>query len=167
NSATDEYLLKRGMNHSQAADFVSAVPTYWGQQPIVAAPAYIGAVVFFLALLGVFLLKCKHKQWLIAGFVLALLLSWGKNFSFLTDLFIDYFPLYNKFRAVSSIQVIIELCLPVLAILGVHKMVSAKVSEEDKMNALKYSAGILGGLCLVFLFFKNSFFNFSGVNDGF
>lgn len=167
NSAVYEFLMKRGLNPKQAAEFVSAVPTYWGNQPIVAAPAYIGAVVFFLAFLGIFLLKGKHRQWLIAGSVMALLLSWGKNFSFLTDLFIDYFPLYNKFRAVSSIQVILELSLPVLAIFGVHKMVSAKVSEEDKTKALKYTVGILGGLCLVFLFFKNNFFNFSGVNDGF
>lgn len=167
NSAMYEYLMKRGLNPTQAADFVTAVPTYWGQQPIVAAPAYIGAVVFFLALLGVFLLRGKHRQWLVAGSVFALLLSWGKNFGLLTDFFIDYFPLYDKFRAVSSIQVIIELCLPVLAVFGVHKMVSAKVSEDEKMNALKYSAGILGGLCLIFLFFKNSFFNFAGANDGF
>lgn len=167
NSATYEYLMKRGLNPTQAAEFVTAVPTYWGQQPIVAAPAYIGAVVFFLAFLGIFLLKGKHRQWLIAGSIMALLLSWGKNFEPLTNFFIDHFPLYDKFRAVSSIQVIIELCFPVLAIFGVHKMVYSKVSEEDKMKALKYSAGILGGLCLVFLFFKNSFFNFSGVNDGF
>jgi len=166
NSATYEYLMKRGLNPNQAADFVSAVPTYWGQQPIVAAPAYIGAVVFFLAFLGIFLLRGKHRYWLIVGSVMALMLSWGKNFDFLTNFFIDYFPLYNKFRAVSSIQVIIELCLPVLAIFGVYKMVSSKVSEEDKIKALKYSAGILGGLCLLFLFFKNSFFDFVGGKDG-
>jgi len=166
NSATYEYLMKRGLNPNQAAEFVSAVPTYWGKQPIVAAPAYIGAVVIFLALLGMFLLRGKHLQWLIIGSVFALMLSWGNYFNCLTNLFIDYFPLYDKFRAVSSIQVIIELCLPVLAIFGVHKMVSSKVSEEHKMIALMLSAGTLGVLCLLFLFFKNTLFDFVGGNDG-
>ncbi|MEX0998248.1 MAG: hypothetical protein WDZ45_14440 [Flavobacteriaceae bacterium] len=167
NSASYDLLMKMGVPTSQANAFIAALPTYWGNQPIVAAPAYIGAIVLFLALLGIFLLKGKHRQWLIAGSVMALLLSWGKNFEPLTNFFIDYFPLYDKFRAVSSIQVIIELCMPVLAIFGIYKMVSSKITEEEKINALKYSTGILAGICLLFLFFKNSVFNFSGANDGY
>lgn len=167
NSASYDLLMKMGVTPAQARDFVKAIPTYWGDQPIVAAPAYIGSIVLFLALLGIFLLRGKHRQWLIAGSVMALLLSWGKNFEPLTNLFIDYFPLYDKFRAVSSIQVIIELCMPVLAIFGIYKMVSSKISNEEKTNALKYSTGILAGFCFLFLFFKNSLFNFSGASDGY
>tara|TARA_R110002072_G_scaffold48716_7_gene133158 strand:+ start:5777 stop:8206 length:2430 start_codon:yes stop_codon:yes gene_type:complete len=167
NSASYDLLMKMGVTPAQARDFVKAIPTYWGDQPIVAAPAYIGSTVLFLALLGIFLLRGKHRQWLIAGSVMALLLSWGKNFEPLTNLFIDYFPLYDKFRAVSSIQVIIELCMPVLAIFGIYKMVSSKLTKEEKTNALKYSTGILAGFCILFLFFKNSLFNFSGASDGY
>lgn len=166
-SATYDVLMKMGLSIGQAKDFVSSVPTYWGDQPIVAAPAYIGAIVFFLALLGVFLIRGKHRQWLVAGSMMALLLSWGKNFGFLTDLFINYFPLYDKFRAVSSIQVIIELCMPVLAIFGVFKIVSTKVEKSEKEKALKYTTAILAGFCVLFLLFKNSMFNFVGVNDGY
>lgn len=167
NSASYELLMKMGVSNSDAKQFVEALPTYWGNQPIVAAPAYIGAVVLFLALLGIFLLKGRHKQWLLAGATFALLLSWGKNFEPLTNLFINYFPLYDKFRAVSSIQVIIELCMPVLAVFGLYKMVSTKIEHAKKIKALYYTTGILGGLCVVFLAAKNTLFSFSGNNDGY
>jgi hypothetical protein len=167
NSATYDILMKMGVPPAQANEFVAGLPTYWGEQPIVAAPAYIGAIVLFLALLGIFLLRGKHRQWLVAGSIMALLLSWGKNFGFLTDLFINYFPMYDKFRAVSSIQVIIELCIPVLAIFGIYKIVSTKIPKEEKINALKYTTAILGGLCVLFLLLKNSIFNFAGINDGY
>jgi len=166
-SATYDYLMKRGLAPVQAKEFVSSVPTYWGQQPIVAAPAYIGAVVLFLAFLGLFLIKGRLKWWLVAGSVLALVLSWGKNLEFITNFFIDYFPLYNKFRAVSSIQVLIELCMPILAVFGLYKIVSKEIEEQEKQKALKYSLGILGGLALLFMLFKNSLFNFVGANDGY
>src|SRR5690606_29540471 len=133
----------------------------------VAAPAYIGAVVFFLAFIGFFLTKGRHKRWLIAGSIMALLLSWGKNFEILTNLFIDYFPLYNKFRAVSSIQVILELCLPILAVFGLYHIFSEKKTFEEKKKALLYSGGILGGLCLIFVLFGKSLFSFAGANDGY
>ncbi|MCR9183250.1 MAG: hypothetical protein NXH73_10020 [Flavobacteriaceae bacterium] len=162
NSASYDLLMKMGVTPAQAKDFVKAIPTYWGDQPIVAAPAYIGSIVLFLALLGIFLLRGKHRQWLIAGSVMALLLSWGKNFESLTNLFIDYFPLYDKFRAVSSIQVIIELCMPVLAIFGIYKVVSSKLTKEEKTNALKYSTLILSSLCILLLVFHNSLFDFEG-----
>lgn len=93
---------------------------YWGDQPIVEAPAYIGVTVFFLFVIGLFFLSRINLIWVLSAFALTLFLSWGKNFSFLTDIFIDYFPFYNKFRAVSSIQVIIEFLVPFVAIIGLH-----------------------------------------------
>lgn len=166
-SAMYDFFTKMGVPISDRKEMVKALPTYWGSQPIVAAPAYIGAVVFFLAFLGIFLLKGKHKRWLIAGSIMALLLSWGKNFEGLTNLFIDYFPLYNKFRAVSSIQVILELCLPILAVFGLYHIFSEKNSFEEKKKALLYSGGILGGLCLIFMLLGKSLFSFAGANDGY
>ncbi len=142
-------------------------PTYWGDQPIVEAPAYVGAVILFLFVLGLFLVKGRLKCWLVGGTVVSLLLSYGKNLSFLTDFFIDYVPLYNKFRAVSSIQVILELCIPVLGIFALVRLLNDFEKKEEKLKALKYSTIITGGLALMFLLFKNSLFNFSGANDGY
>src|SRR5690554_5002127 len=109
-------LVQMGVPVAQARAFSESAPLYWGDQPFVGAPAYIGAVVIFLAIMALFLVKGRLKWWLVGGAILALVLSWGKNFNLVTQFFIDYVPLYDKFRAVSSIQVIIELCLPVVAI---------------------------------------------------
>ena len=97
---------------------------YWGDQPIVAAPAYIGISVFYLFIISLFYLDKKTLGWVIPSLLFALFLSWGKNFSSLTNLMIDYFPFYDKFRAVSSIQVIIELLIPLIATIGLFKMLS-------------------------------------------
>lgn len=152
---------------NQAKQFAQNAPLYWGQQPIVAAPAYIGAVLIFLAFMGFLLLKNNHKIWLISAICFAILLSWGKNFSLLTDFFIKYVPLYNKFRAVSSIQVIVELCVPILALLGLSKFFSSDSSTADKLQNLKKASLILGGLLLAFVLFGTSFFAFEGINDGY
>ncbi|MGB5645721.1 MAG: hypothetical protein WBM55_01280, partial [Muriicola sp.] len=112
-SKTYEYLTNQGLPRSQALEFSSGLPLYWGDQPGVAGPAYLGAILVFLFVLGLFLVRGNTKWWLLGGVVLSLLLSWGKNFGVLTDFMIDYFPLYNKFRAVSSIQVVLELCVPI------------------------------------------------------
>ncbi|MDP3352810.1 MAG: hypothetical protein Q8S44_03620, partial [Flavobacteriaceae bacterium] len=129
----DSYLsefLKDKIDPLQARDFIKNAPTYWGSQPIVAAPAYIGAVIIFLFVLSLFVLKGPLKKGLIGAIIFALLLSWGKNFSLLTDFFIQYVPLYNKFRAVSSIQVIVELAIPLLAILGLNQFLKTEESKE-------------------------------------
>src|SRR5690606_39119533 len=119
NSNVHHYLIEQGVPNEYIGQFRNNFGrTYWGDQPIVAAPAYIGAVVFFLFVLALFVEKRKIKYVFVAGAILSLLLSWGKNFPLLTDFFINNVPMYNKFRAVSSIQVILELCIPVLAILG-------------------------------------------------
>lgn len=91
-SHTFDFLVSQGVSPSQALEFTSSLPTYWGDQTIVAAPAYIGAVVWLLFLVAVFLVRSKHKWWLLGGVVFSLLLSWGKNFGVLTDFMIDYFP---------------------------------------------------------------------------
>ena len=163
-SAMYQQLIQLGAPPLQAKAFTEAAPTYWGDQPFVGAPAYIGAVVIFLAVLALFLVKGRLKWWLVGGSVLALLLSWGKNFEFLTNFFIDYVPLYNKFRAVSSIQVIIELCLPVLAVMGLKKLFETE-SKHEKLYALKWSGIIVGGIALAFLVFRG-LFSFSGTGDG-
>lgn len=140
---------------------------YWGDQPIVAAPAYLGAVVIFLFVLALFLVKGRFRIWVVAGIILTLLLSWGKNFSLLTDFFIDYIPMYNKFRAVSSIQVIIEFIVPMMAIVGLIRFVNKIESKEDKLKALKFTTIIIGGLCLFLLLLGTSIFDFVSPFDAF
>lgn len=163
-SKSFNYLIDKGLPRSSALDFVSGIPLYWGAQPGVSGPAYIGAVVFFLFVLGLFLVRGKHKWWLLFGSVVSLVLSWGKNFSVLTDFMIDYFPLYDKFRAVSSIQVILELCMPVLAILALKKLFSTKVDINHKLGSLKIAAGIVFGLGVLLFVFKGMF-SFEGAGD--
>lgn len=166
-SATYKAYIALGATPLQALQEAKQTPTYWGDQTIVEAPAYVGAVVLFLFVFALFLVKGRLKWWLLGGSILSLLLSYGKNFGFLTDLFIDYVPLYNKFRAVSSIQVILELCIPVLAIFGLVRLFNDFETDEKKLKALKLSTMIIGGLALIFLLFKSSLFDFVGVNDGF
>ena len=149
----------------QASQASKQVLTYWGDQTIIEAPAYIGAILVFLFLLGAFLVKGTLKKWLVAATIFSVVLSWGKNFEIITNLFIDYVPLYNKFRAVSSIQVIAEICIPLLGILALKEFFSKNISSDEKLNALKKSMYILGGLLLVFILFGSSLFAFEGFRD--
>ncbi|MER3317451.1 MAG: YfhO family protein [Allomuricauda sp.] len=159
-----EYLTNQGLTPTKAIEFSSSLPLYWGDQPIVAAPAYVGAIVFFLFILGIFLVDGKKKWWLLSGAILSLLLSWGKNFPLLTNFMIDYFPMYNKFRAVSSIQVVLELCLPVLGILGIRELFKSTIDRTEKLKALKLSFFISAGLGIL-IFLLKGFFDFEGLRD--
>ncbi|MFT6638682.1 MAG: putative membrane protein YfhO [Flavobacterium sp.] len=157
-----KYIVAQGVPSYEAVNLVKQMPTYWGDQPIVAAPAYIGIIVFFFAVLSFFDEKKKINYILLTGALLSLFLSWGKNFSLLTDFFIDFVPMYNKFRAVSSIQVLLELCMPVLAVLGFYNFF--KIEDDKKWNALWKSGAVTLGV-LVLLLFCKAMFSFSGVND--
>ncbi len=159
-----EFMISQGVPEDQATDFVSGMPTYWGDQPIVAAPAYIGVVVFVLAIMALFIDKRKIKYVFLSGAAVALVLSWGKNFPLVTDFFIDFVPMYNKFRAVSSIQVILELCFPVLAIMGLQSFFT--LDKKLQWKAL-YETTILGLGIFLILFFSKSMFSFSGGSDAY
>jgi hypothetical protein len=158
-------LIKKRAGKKVADSYSKQVLTYWGDQPIVEAPAYIGAVIFFLFFIGIFLVKGRLKQWLVAATVFSILLSWGRNLEGLTNFFIDYVPLYNKFRAVSSIQVIAELCVPLLGVIALRDFFSSKISSEEKQEALKKAFYVLGGITLVFVLFGSSLFAFEGLRD--
>ena len=159
-------LREIGASPVQAEDFTENAPTYWGEQPFVGAPAYIGVTVIFLFIFALFLIRGRLKWWVLGGSLLALILSWGKNFEPITRFFIEFVPLYDKFRAVSSIQVILELCLPLMAVIGLYKLFLAEINKVEKVHALKWSTFITGGLLLIFLLFKSALFDFSGINDG-
>jgi len=159
-----EFMLEKGVPASQAQDFVSGMPTYWGDQPIVSAPAYIGAVVFFLAVLALFIDERKIKYVFLTGALFTLVLSWGKNFSLLTDFFIEYVPMYDKFRAVSSIQVILELCFPVLAVMGLQSFFKSKDEPKLQQKAL-VQTGVFGLGVIAILVIAKGFFHFTGAGD--
>ena len=164
-SAIYDQFIEMGASSAQAAQYAEQMPVYWGDQPYVAAPAYIGAIVIFLFIMALFLVKGKNKYWIVATSLLALFLSWGDNLSSLTRFFIDYVPLYDKFRAISSIQVLLELCVPLMAFIGLQRFFSSQVDKAEKWKALKNSSIILGGLSLFFLVFGTSFFGFTGAAD--
>ncbi|WP_179344827.1 YfhO family protein [Winogradskyella ursingii] len=164
-SETYKAYVNLGASPIEALEASKKAPMYWGDQPIVEAPAYVGAVIIFLFVLGLFLVKGRLKWWLVGGTILSLLLSYGKNLGFLTDFFIDYVPLYNKFRAVSSIQVILELCIPILGIFALVRLFNDFQKDEEKLKALKYTVAITSGLAVVFLLFKSVLFDFEGLRD--
>ena len=159
-----DFLIKNGVSSNQALQFSKNVPTYWGEQPILEAPAYVGISVFFFALFSLFFINGPLRNALAIGVVFALILSWGKNLSFVTEFFIKYVPFYNKFRAVSSIQVILEFCLPVLSAIGIHNLYFKKVKIEVN-KVLKIAAFPI--LLLVFVFISQGLLSFTGINDSY
>lgn len=129
----------------------SQFPQYFGDQPWTAGPVYVGAFVLFLFVLGCFIVKGPLKWALLGATVFSILLSWGKNLMGLTDFFIDYVPLYNKFRAVSSILVIAEFTIPLLAVLALKEIVGkpAVLKEKESRTALFISLALTAGVALL------------------
>ena len=158
-------LIEKRAGKKVADDYSKQVLTYWGDQTIIEAPAYIGAVIFFLFFLGIFLVKGKLKQWLVAATIFSILLSWGRNFDVITNFFIDYIPLYNKFRAVSSIQVIAELCVPILAILALRDLFSKEINNVKKRKVLEKAVFTFGGVIVLGFVLAHVFSTFEGIRD--
>lgn len=162
-SSVYKFMTQYGASPDEALQFTENYGmTYWGEQPIVAAPAYIGAVIFFLSILGLYHDNRKIKYVFLIGALVSLILSWGKNSATVTNFFIDFVPMYDKFRAVSSIQVILELCIPVLAVMGFQSFFTQ--DKEKQWPSLWKAAATVFGL-LLGLFLMRSTFNFAGQMD--
>ncbi|MEZ4772082.1 MAG: hypothetical protein R3D00_02790 [Bacteroidia bacterium] len=128
------------------------LPTYWGDQPSTSGPVYVGAIICFLFVLGLILVPGKIKWWLTAATALFLMLSWGRFFAGFNYLMFDFFPGYNKFRAVSMCLVIVEFTMPFLAILGLSKLMEAKeegIPVASLNKSLYIAAGVTGGIALL------------------
>ena len=135
--------------------------TYWGDQPGTSGPAYQGAVVVFLAILGFFFAWPKYRWWILGASVLTIMLAWGSNFMPLTDFFIDYVPVYNKFRAPSSILVVVELLFPFIAIIGLYRFFTdEKLTAEYKQKVLTYTTGSVVGITLILILFGKTILGF-------
>jgi hypothetical protein len=144
-SETVKILRKNNMGQAQGQVF-----TYWGKQPSTSGPVYFGAVVLFLFILGLLIVKGREKWWILTAALLSLFLSWGKNFMPLTSLFIDFFPGYDKFRAVSMTLVIAGVCVPLLAVLALNAIMEGTVTKEKALKSLLPAALITGGIAFIF-----------------
>ncbi|MBK7134077.1 MAG: YfhO family protein [Bacteroidales bacterium] len=125
---------------------------YWGAQELgTDGPHYVGAIVFFLFVLGLFLVKGVEKWWLLVATILSIMLAWGKNFMPLSNLFIDFFPGYNKFRAVTMILTIAEFCMPLLGILALRDIFNGTITRKEIIKGMKIAGGITGGFLILVL----------------
>lgn len=134
---------------SQIRPYLSQVDRYWGDQPFTSGPVYVGALICFLFVLGCFIVRTPLKWALLGITLLTIMLSWGKNMMWLTDWFIDYFPMYNRFRTVSSILVVAEFCMPLLAVLALKKIFDDPSILKREKVSFYASAGIVGGIALL------------------
>ena len=132
---------------------------YWGEQPGTQGPVYVGAFVLMLFILGLFIVKGPMKWALLAATVLSVLLAWGKNFMPFTNFFIDYVPMYAKFRTVASILVIAEFTIPLLAMLALKKIVDEPEILTKRIKTVYISFGLTGGIAILFALFPTLFFS--------
>lgn len=147
-SALFQFLRANNVPRISALDFIQNAPLYWGSQPIVAAPAYLGITLVLLAFIGLWYLNRTYRWALISIGLVFLALSWGKNFASLTSFMIEYVPLYNKFRAVSSIQVILSLLVPLLGAYGLYQYL--KAPRKTLLKSLSIGLLVMGGLALAY-----------------
>ena len=165
NSEVYKTLTSQGVPKRDAENFSKNVPTYWGDQPFTSGSVYVGAIVFFLFVLGLIIVKTPYKWALLFATIVSIMLAWGKNFMPLTELFFNYFPLYNKFRAVSSILIVAEICMPLLGILAVKEILDKKIIKQDLIKAIYTAGGITAGICLFFALFGGAMYDFTSSND--
>lgn len=141
------------------AELYNQMGQYWGEQPGTSGPVYVGAFVLMLFVLGLFIVKGPVKWALLAATILSILLSWGHNFMPLTNFFIDYFPMYSKFRTVASILVIAEFTIPLLAMLALKKVVDEPELLTTKIKFVYASFGLTAGVCMLFAIVPTMFFS--------
>lgn len=142
----------KALRQNNAGDAVNQVTKYWGTQPMTEGPHYMGAIVIFLFVLGLIVVKGREKWWLLVATVLSIMLAWGKNFMPLTNLFIDFFPGYNKFRAVTMTLVIAQFCIPMLGFLALRDYFNGVLSSKEMLKGIKLATGITGGIVLLVFF---------------
>ncbi|MDD2198145.1 MAG: hypothetical protein PHE08_00310, partial [Bacteroidales bacterium] len=136
-------VIEKYYGKQNANAFIESMPVYFGAQPFTSGPVYIGAIIFFLFVLSTLIVKGKLKWWLVIVTILSIMLAWGRNFMWFTDLFFDYFPGYNKFRTVSMTLVIAEFAMPLLAFLGLREIFLNKVEPLKLKNSFYISIGIV------------------------
>lgn len=165
NSNLYKELISKGVPEGNAREAIQAAPTYWGAQPFTSGPVYVGAIVVFLFVLGLIIVKNKFKWWLLSITILGILLSWGKNLPGFNYLFFDFFPGYNKFRTVSMILVIPSFSIVLLGIIALKEFIEQKLSKEELKKALIISGGFTAGISALFALLGGGMFDFIGSSD--
>jgi hypothetical protein len=161
NSETASVLTK-----NNNASVINQTHKYWGTQPGTDGPHYVGAIVIFLFVLGLILVKGPEKWWLLSATILSIVLAWGKNFMFISDIFIKYFPGYNKFRAVTMILVIAEFCIPLLGFLALRDIYKGSISKSEILKGIKLATVITGGFLLIVILIPGIAGSFIGPYEG-
>lgn len=164
NSNTAKVFSDKGYSIDQVPS--NLFQMYWGGKPFTSGPWYFGAVVIFLLVLGLFVVKNRIKWWILSATLLSIVLSWGKNFTFISNIFFDYFPLYNKFRAVESTLVVASFLIPILAILAIDEIIKNGKTIEKLDKKIIYSTAIVGGISFIVWALPDLFFNFQAPNHG-
>ena len=162
---SETYKVLKNGNVPNARQIIKQLPLYYGQQPFTSGPVYVGAIVFFLFIFGLFFVKGNVKWWLLAATILSIFLAWGKNFNWFTNLFLDYFPGYNKFRTVSMTLVIAQFTMPLLGFLAVKKIFDGDYEKSELLKTLKYTFYVVGGFCLLVIIAPSMFASFSSPSD--
>ncbi len=158
-------LVKGGVPARSAADFCQQTPLYWGEQPFTAGNVYVGAIVCFLFLLGLLLVRGPYKWALLVATLFSIFLAWGHNWMGLTAFFFKYFPLYSKFRAVSSILIVAEIAMPLLGFLALKQLMEGDIERKKALKAIWISGGVTAGICLFFALFGSLIYDFTSTQD--
>ena len=164
-SETYKTLTNRGVDAATAQNVVQQMPLYWGEQPIMGGPYYMGAIIFFFFVLGLFIIKSPVKYWAAGATVLYLIWAMGKTLAGINYLFFDYFPMFNKFRAVTMVISLAELLIVILAILALARIVQRKITWKELERPFLISFGITGGLMLILALAPTLFFSFQSGKD--
>jgi hypothetical protein len=157
-------LQKSGIENPKQV--IRQVIMYHGDKPFTSGPYYVGAIVVFLFILGLFVVKGADKWWLLGATIMSIVLAWGKYVMPLTSFLLDYLPLYNKFRAPEMTLVIAGFTIPLLGFLGLKQIISGNTSRQEFLKAMKWSFGIAGGICLLFSVMPGLAGDFSAPFDG-
>lgn len=174
-SATYQRLKEGKIPEKQIQGFIKNVPMYHGDQPFTSGPVYVGAIICFLFVLGLFIVTGPLKWWLFGGTLLSIVLAWGRHLESIQDLFFYYFPMYNKFRAPSTILIIAEFTIPLLAMLAIKTVIDKRkkgenillepLSEKVKVAPLYLATAITAGLAIFLALFGSAFSDFNAASD--
>ncbi len=156
-SHLSQAMRKQGVDKRTAEQFCSHAPTYHGEKAFTSGAVYVGAIVCFLFLLGLLIVPGPYKWALLFATLMSIFLAWGKNMMWLTELFFNHFPMYNKFRAVESILVVAEITMPLLGFLGLQKIINGEVEWQKLRNSLFIAGGVTAAICLFVALFASSF----------
>lgn len=160
-------LISNNISPRMAKDFCQNAPLYWGDQPFTSGNVYMGAIVCFLFLLGLLIVEGPYKWMLLLATIFSTMLAWGHNCMWFTELFFKYFPLYSKFRAVSSILIVAEIAMPLLGFMAIKAIMDGKVTEAQAARSVLVAGGITGGICLLFTLAGTSIYTFTSPNDAY